>query len=136
MTSILLRSVARIILPLAFLVAAHLLMRGHNLPGGGFVAGLMAASALILQFVATDRSSAESGLPRRPETLIWLGLLVATGSAIASLLLGFPLLTHTTFAIDLPLLGHVEIATAMFFDIGVFLVVSGITLAILIAIED
>jgi len=135
-TSILLRSVARIILPLAFLVAAHLLMRGHNLPGGGFVAGLMAASALILQFVATERRTAGSGLPQRPETLIWLGLLLATGTALASLLLGFPLLTHTTFAIDLPVLGHSDIATAMFFDIGVFLVVSGITLAILIAIED
>jgi len=136
MTSPLLRSVARILLPLALLVAAHLLLRGHNLPGGGFVAGLMTAAALILQFVAADRGVAARGLPCRPETLIWLGLVFAGGTAVASLPLGYPLLTSAFWHLELPLLGHVEIATALLFDLGVYCVVTGVTLTILIAIEE
>jgi len=136
MISILLLSVARILLPLAFLVAAHLLFRGHNLPGGGFVAGLMTAAALILQFVAADRRVAMIGLPSRPENLIWLGLGVAATDSAASLLLGYPLLTHTTFSFTVPVLGYFKLSTAMFFDFGVFLVVTGVTLTILIAIEE
>jgi multicomponent K+:H+ antiporter subunit A len=136
MISPLLQSVARALLPLALLVAMDLLLRGHNLPGGGFVAGLMTAAALILQFVATDRRVAERGLPCRPETLIWLGLACAGGTAVAALLLGYPLLTSAFGHVEVPLLGHFEASTAFGFDLGVYFVVTGVTLAILIAIEE
>jgi multicomponent K+:H+ antiporter subunit A len=121
MISPLLQTVARALLPLALLVAVDLLLRGHNLPGGGFVAGLMTAVALILQFVAADRRVAERGLPCRPETLIWVGLACAGGTAVGALLLGYPLLTSAFGHVEVPLLGHFEASTAF---------------AILIAIEE
>jgi multicomponent K+:H+ antiporter subunit A len=136
MISPLLQSVARVLLPLALLLAAHLLFRGHNLPGGGFVAGLMTAAAIILQFVAAERRVAHRAIPYSPETLIWVGLLFAAGTGVGSLLLGYPLLTSTFGHVHVPLLGEFEGSTAFFFDLGVYFVVTGATLAILIAIEE
>jgi len=135
-TSPLLQTVARAILPIALLLSLHMLVRGHDLPGGGFVAGLMTASALILQFVAAPRRIAERALPCRPVTLLWLGLAVAVGSAVGPLVLGHPLLTHTFGGVGVPVLGYVKQSTAMIFDIGVYLLVTGITVAILAAIEE
>lgn len=136
MTSPLLQSVARIILPPALLYAAHLLFRGHNLPGGGFVAGLMVAAAFILQAVAVDRRSVRRVAPVRPERLIPLGLALAVLTGVAAQLLGAPFLTTAFGHVEIPFLGEFESSTAFFFDLGVFLVVAGVTLTILMTIEE
>ncbi|MCK6554125.1 hypothetical protein L6Q96_06010 [Candidatus Binatia bacterium] len=136
MPSPLLQTAARAILPIALLLSVHMLVRGHNLPGGGFVAGLMTASALVLQFVAAPRRLVERALPCTPTTVLWLGLAVGLASTLAPLLLGHQLLTHTFGGIAVPVLGYFKQSTAMLFDIGVYLVVTGATLTILIAIED
>lgn len=136
MTSPLLQTVARAILPVALLLSVHMLVRGHNLPGGGFVAGLMTASALILQFVAVPRHLVERALPCAPPALIWVGLGVAALSALGPLLIGHELLTQTFGGIALPIVGEVKQSTALLFDVGVYLLVTGTTLTILIAIED
>lgn len=136
MISILLNSVARIILPPALLIAAYLLLRGHNLPGGGFIAGLVTAAAFVLQFVATGREQAARVLPFRPDLLIALGLGLAALTGVGAQLFGYPFLTSAFGHLDLPVLGDFESSTAFLFDLGVYLVVTGVTLRILLAIED
>lgn len=136
MTSPLLQTVARAILPITLLLSVHMLVRGHNLPGGGFVAGLMSAAAIILQYVAASRRVVERFLPCAPPTLIWLGLAVAVASAAGPLALGHPLLTHTFGSVAVPLLGAFKPSTTLLFDVGVYLVVTGVTVTVLLAIED
>jgi len=132
----LLRSVAKLILPPAILYSVYLLTRGHNLPGGGFIAGLLTASAVVLQYVADGRRLTSSGAPTSPEILIGLGLLLAIGTGIGSMLLSYPFLTSAFAHVEIPVLGDFELATAMLFDIGVYLVVTGVTITILLAIEE
>lgn len=136
MKSVLLQTVARVILPPALLYAVYLLFRGHNLPGGGFVAGLMTAAAIILQYVASERRSVEDNTPMRPEGLIALGLAFAVLTGIGSMLFSYPFLTSTFAHVHVPVLGDVELTSALFFDLGVYFVVTGITLSILLAIEQ
>ena len=132
----LLQTVAKIVLPPAILFAVYLLSRGHNLPGGGFVAGLMTAAAVILQYVAGGRQSGNGTPPFDPLRLIPVGLVLAVGTGVAAMLLGYPFLTSTFAYVDVPVLGTFELASAMVFDIGVFFVVTGVTLSILLAIEE
>lgn len=132
----LLQTIAKIVLPPAILFAVYLMFRGHNLPGGGFVAGLMTAAAVMLQYVAGGRQKATDEAPFDPAKLIPIGLVFALGTGVASLLLGFPFLTSTFTYLDIPVLGHFELASATMFDIGVFFVVTGVTLSILLAIEE
>jgi multicomponent K+:H+ antiporter subunit A len=136
MISILLDSVARIILPPALLVAAYLLFRGHNLPGGGFIAGLLTAAAFVLQYVAAGRERVARVLPVRPDLLIGLGLALAALTGVGAQAGGYPFLTSTYGHLDVPVLGEFESSTAFLFDLGVYLVVTGITLRILLAIEE
>jgi multicomponent K+:H+ antiporter subunit A len=134
--SLLLQTISRVILPPALLYAVYLLFRGHNLPGGGFVAGLMTAAAIILQYVASERRSIEDNSPMRPEGLIALGLAFAVLTGIGSMLFSYPFLTSTFAHVHVPVLGDVELTSALFFDLGVYFVVTGITLSILLAIEQ
>jgi len=136
MISILLDSVARIILPPALLVAAYLLFRGHNLPGGGFIAGLLTAAAFVLQYVAAGRERVARVLPVRPDLLIGLGLALAALTGVGAQAGGYPFLTSAYGHLDVPVLGEFESSTAFLFDLGVYLVVTGITLRILLAIEE
>jgi multicomponent K+:H+ antiporter subunit A len=131
---LLLRQAARWMLPFALLVAAHLFLRGHNLPGGGFIAGLVLALALVLQAVA-------HGLPwldarTRVDFGAWIGwgLLVAAATGAASWAFGAPFLTSTYDYPWLPGVGGVPLASAAAFDLGVLLVVTGATMVLLLAI--
>jgi multicomponent K+:H+ antiporter subunit A len=123
---------ARILLPLALLVSAFLFLRGHNLPGGGFVAGLVTAVALILQYLANGVTWTQERLPGDLHPAIGAGLLIATLTGLGSLALGYPFLTSAHGHVRLPLVGDLELASAMAFDLGVYLAVVGATLLILI----
>jgi multicomponent K+:H+ antiporter subunit A len=123
----------RPLLPLALAVALYLFLRGHNLPGGGFVAGLVAAVALILQYLASGAHFAALRLPR-PEPFLALGLLLAAGTGLASLLFGRPFLTSAHGQVSLPWLGDLPLASALVFDLGVFFVVVATVLTILTAL--
>jgi multicomponent K+:H+ antiporter subunit A len=136
MISILLNSVARIILPPALLITAYLLFRGHNLPGGGFIAGLLTAAAFVLQYVAAGRAQVARVLPVRSDLLIALGLALAALTGIGAQAVGYPFLTSTYGHLDVPGLDEFESSTAFLFDLAVYLVVTGITLRILLAIEE
>ena len=123
---------ARLLLPLAFMVSIFIFLRGHNLPGGGFIAGLITATALIMQYLANGVAWTNARLPAHTHPLIAAGLTAAFLTGIASWLFGRPFLTSAFGHFELQLIGEIELASAMFFDLGVYLVVVGAALLILI----
>ena len=124
----------RLLLPFSALVAFYLFMRGHNQPGGGFVAGLVFSVGLVLQYIISGTSWVEAHLPLYPRRWIASGLLLALGTGLGAVALGYPFLTSHTAHLHLPLIGDLHVASAMFFDMGVFALVVGSTLLILTAI--
>ncbi|MFZ5484771.1 MAG: monovalent cation/H+ antiporter subunit A [Pseudomonadota bacterium] len=125
-------SLTRLLLPLALLVSVYILLRGHNLPGGGFIAGLVTAVALIMQYLANGVAWTHARLPIDLHPVISAGLGLAALTGLASLAFGHPFLTSTFGHLHWPLVGDFELASAMAFDLGVYLVVVGATLLILI----
>lgn len=123
---------ARLLLPLALLVSAFIFLRGHNLPGGGFIAGLLTAVALIVQYLANGIAWSQERLHWNAQQFIGAGLLAAALTGLASLLAGYPFLTSAFAHLHWPVVGDFELASAMVFDLGVYLVVVGATLLILI----
>lgn len=126
-----LSTLSRVLLPLALLVSVFIFLRGHNLPGGGFIAGLITAVALILQYVANGVSWTQSRLPLDYQRVAGAGVLIAGLTGLGSWLFGYPYLTTAFGHFHLPLVGEFELATAMLFDLGVYLTVVGATLTIL-----
>lgn len=126
MTSLILRTATRYLLPLLLLFSVFLLLRGHNEPGGGFVGGLVASAMYSLHVIAHGMGSSRPSLPWPPTTLIAIGLALAAGSGAAALLAGLPLLTTLWTARPEPLVG--ELGTALLFDTGVYLAVLGAVL--------
>ena len=124
----------RLLLPVAGLFAFHLFMRGHNEPGGGFVAGLALAIAFIVQYMFSGTRWVEARMELMPTRWIAVGLLVALATGAGALALGYPFLTTHTAHVTWPLVGEVHLPTAALFDLGVFAVVVGSTLLLLTAI--
>jgi multicomponent K+:H+ antiporter subunit A len=124
----------RLLFPVFLLVAVFLLLRGHDLPGGGFSAGMVVAIAIIVQYMIGGTDWTEDRLRLRPHLWIGTGLLVATGTGLAALLFDLPFLTTYFAYADLPLIGKVPTASALIFDIGVFALVVGATLLMLVAL--
>ncbi|MBL8251475.1 MAG: DUF4040 domain-containing protein, partial [Candidatus Competibacter sp.] len=129
---VIMAALGRLLLPLALLVSAFILLRGHNLPGGGFIAGLITAAALIAQYLANGVAWSQERLPWNPQRFIGLGLLAAALTGLASGVFGYPFLTSTFGHFRWPVVGDFELASAMAFDLGVYLVVVGTTLLVLI----
>jgi multicomponent K+:H+ antiporter subunit A len=132
--SLFLALTARLLLPMAVLVAIYLYLRGHNAPGGGFIAGLVLALGLILQYVAHGHAWMAARLRGDFRGLVAWGLLVAGATGVASAFFGAPFLTSTYAYLTPPLLGAISLASAALFDLGVFLTVVGATLVALVAI--
>jgi multicomponent K+:H+ antiporter subunit A len=124
----------RLLLPVSGLFAFHLFMRGHNEPGGGFVAGLVVAIAFITQYMVSGTRWVEERMHLLPTRWIAIGLLIALSTGLGSLALGHPFLTTHTAHVNWPLVGEVHLPTAAIFDLGVFAVVVGSTLLLLTAI--
>ncbi|HAV34926.1 MAG TPA: monovalent cation/H+ antiporter subunit A, partial [Massilia sp.] len=124
----------RFLLPFMGMIAVYFFMRGHNLPGGGFVAGLIFATALIVQYMVAGTDWVESHLRLRPHRWIGFGLLTACLTGLGAWLFGYPFLTSHTAHLNLPLLGEIHVPSAFVFDLGVFLVVVGTTMLILVAL--
>jgi multicomponent K+:H+ antiporter subunit A len=131
-----LTAISKPLLPIALLVSAFLFLRGHNEPGGGFIAALVTGVALILQYIAQGSRTAEARFRGSALFLIAAGLLVAVLTGLGSWLLGYPFLTSTYAYVTLPVIGKFEIASAMMFDLGVYLAVVGTVLLILTGLGD
>jgi len=117
--------VARLLLPFALVVSVFLFLRGHNAPGGGFIAALVTSVALIVQYVAFGVGWTHRRLPRDFHPLIAIGLLIAGLTGLGSWLFGAPFLTSWHGHVHIPLVGDVELATASLFDLGVYFAVIG-----------
>ncbi|WP_134725581.1 monovalent cation/H+ antiporter subunit A [Paracoccus luteus] len=120
--------------PVSVMLAAYLFLRGHDLPGGGFAAGVALAIGLLLQYLAANVRWIESRIVIRPTTWMGVGLLIAAGTGVGAFLFGYPFLTASARYVDVPLVGAVPAATALLFDLGVFATVVGATVLIQIAI--
>ncbi|NGP17193.1 monovalent cation/H+ antiporter subunit A [Devosia aurantiaca] len=120
--------------PVVITVAVYLFMRGHDLPGGGFVGGITMSIAFILQYMAGGTRWVEDRLRILPVIWIGSGLGIALLTGAGSWLFGFPFLTTYFQYADIPLIGRVPLATALLFDLGVFMLVVGSTVLILIAL--
>ncbi|MDP3826925.1 MAG: MnhB domain-containing protein, partial [Polaromonas sp.] len=129
---LMLRVAARMVLPLALVVTLYIFMRGHNQPGGGFIAGLITAVALVLQYMAMGQSRAEALLRAdggsRFVRWIGMGLGIAGLTGVGAFVFGQPFLTSAHGHPHVPLLGDLPLATAALFDLGVYITVVGATL--------
>ncbi len=126
--------IARLLLPVSLVVAVHFFMRGHNEPGGGFVAGLVVAIAMLTQYIFSGTHWVEGHTRLRPARWIAVGLLLGAATGLGAVVLGYAFLTTHTAHASLPLVGEVHLPSATFFDLGVFAVVVGSTLLILTAL--
>ncbi|HKJ98121.1 MAG TPA: monovalent cation/H+ antiporter subunit A [Desulfotignum sp.] len=124
--------ITRPLLPLALLFSAYIFLRGHSDPGGGFIAGLITATVLTLQYIASGIVWTRPRLNFDNHIIMALGLILALGTGLTSWALNYPFLTSTYEYVTLPLIGKFEIASAMAFDLGVFLVVVGSVMLMLV----
>lgn len=129
--SLVLEVATRIIFPLIMVLSAYLFFAGHNTPGGGFAGGLTAGLALVLRYLAGGRYELGETLPLDAGKVLGTGLALSAGTAVTSLLLGAPVLSSAVLHLDVPLLGDIKLVTALFFDLGVYLIVVGLVLDIL-----
>ncbi len=120
--------IVRLLLPLAAMVSVSLFLRGHNLPGGGFIAGLVLAIALVMQFVANGQRFVYERMNTNYQPWVGAGLMIAGATGIGSWFFGAPFLTSSYDYPLWPLIGAVPLASAALFDLGVFLAVVGATM--------
>lgn len=135
MTSVILRTATRLLMPLLVLFALFLLLRGHNAPGGGFVGGLVVSAAFVLHAAAYGVAASRRALLVDASRLLGAGLLVALGSALLAVLTGRPFMTALWGRIG-PREAGLAIGTPLVFDIGVFLAVVGVVLTIVFSLIE
>jgi multicomponent Na+:H+ antiporter subunit B len=126
----------RYLFPLLLLFAVFIFLRGHNEPGGGFIAGLVASAAYALYSIARNSVEARRALGVDTRFLIGVGLLVALLSGLPGVFSGQPFLTGLWGYLAIPGIFKIEIGTPVLFDLGVFLAVVGVTLTIIFALEE
>lgn len=136
MSSLILTTVTRLVFFIILLFSIYLLLRGHNSPGGGFIAGVMTALGILLQSIAADLRYVRQVFRVEPRLLVAVGLSTSFTTGLVPLALGYPFLTSTFGHFYVPILGEVEIATAMFFDFGVYFVVVGGTLLMMMTLAE
>ena len=135
MTSSILQTAVRLLMPLLLLFAVFLLLRGHNQPGGGFVGGLVVAASFVLYAIAFGVDAARRALLVQPSRLLGIGLLVALVSGLPGVIGGHPFMTAVWTSIDA---GStvLDLGTPLLFDIGVFLAVIGVVLTIVLTLAE
>lgn len=134
MKSTILQTATTYLLPLLLLFSIFVLLRGHDLPGGGFVGGLIASIAFVLHAFAYGLPSAQALFKYHPGFLLPFGLTIALLSALLPLFFGKPLMTAMWVGESIPIFAG--LATTLFFDIGVYVIVVGVTLTILFTISE
>lgn len=129
--SLVLEVATRLIFPLIMVLSVYFFFTGHNTPGGGFAGGLTAGLALVLRYLAGGRYELGETLPLDAGKILGGGLALSAGTAVGSILLGAPALSSAVLSVHLPLIGTVKVVTALFFDLGVYLIVVGLVLDVL-----
>ncbi|NLG54074.1 MAG: Na+/H+ antiporter subunit A [Rhodococcus sp.] len=129
--SLILEVTTRVLFPTIMALSIYFFFAGHNAPGGGFAGGLTAGLALVLRYLAGGRYELGETVPIDAGKILGLGLFFAAGTAVTSLLLGAPALSSAVFEMSLPIFGDIKLVTALFFDLGVYLIVVGLVLDVL-----
>ncbi|GAA3542680.1 Na+/H+ antiporter subunit B [Zobellella aerophila] len=134
-SSLILQTATRFLVPLLLLFSVFLLLRGHNEPGGGFIAGLVASSAFALHLFAFDAGSTRKLMGVESQLIMGMGLLLALASGMVGMLLhGQPFLSSQWWSLTLPGIGDLDLSTPLLFDIGVYLVVIGVVSTIVLSL--
>jgi multicomponent Na+:H+ antiporter subunit B len=131
MKSVILRAATRLLSGLVLMLSIYLLWKGHHAPGGGFIAALVAASGFALVVLSEGTAAVRKGIYLPPQYLIGAGILLAVGAGAAGVVTGKPFLTGLWGPADKALAG-----TPLLFDVGVFLVVLGAVLTVVLALEE
>ncbi|WLD95260.1 Na(+)/H(+) antiporter subunit B [Alkalihalobacillus sp. AL-G] len=133
---IILKTTSAIIVFVILAFSVNLFLAGHNAPGGGFIGGLMASGGFLLLYIAFGLKTMSKILKVNFRYFIAAGLMIAFLTGAGSFLFGQPFLSHTYGYFNLPILGKTELATAMLFDLGVYITVIGVTMTILLEIAQ
>jgi multicomponent Na+:H+ antiporter subunit B len=134
MSSLILSTATRYLLPLLLVFSVFLLLRGHNEPGGGFVGGLAAASAFALFAIAFGVQPTRRMVGLHPRTFLGIGLLVAGGVGLIPVLVGLPYMTGLWSSFEVSAIG--KLGTPLLFDVGVYLIVVGMVLMIVFELAE
>lgn len=134
-SSLILLAATRILMPLLLLYSLFLLWRGHNAPGGGFVGGLVAASAFVLYSLTSGVPASRRALRLDPSTLLSVGLGVALLSGVGGVVLGRPFLSAVWGTVEIGAV-RLPLGTPLLFDVGVFLAVMGVVLTIVFTLAE
>ncbi|HVL91099.1 MAG TPA: MnhB domain-containing protein [Actinomycetota bacterium] len=130
MSTVILRTTARLVTPGIVGASLYLLLRGHNAPGGGFIGALVAGAAIVLRYLVGGPVAVRRMLPVSAESLLGVGLLIALMTGIGSLIAGSEFLTSTIWSARIPGIGKVKVASSLAFDIGVYLIVLGVIVGV------
>lgn len=133
---VILKSVVRGVVFIVFTLGMYLFFAGHNAPGGGFIGGLVLGSGIVLLYLTYDIETVHKGMPFDFKKVAAIGVLLATGSAIASIFFDVPFLTQADGYFNLPLLGEKHLSTVTIFEAGVALTVVGTLVTIILNISE
>lgn len=133
---VMLQTVTKVVTFIILMFAVHIFFAGHYTPGGGFVGGLLTASAIVLLMLAFGIKTVKKIVPINYVVMTSVGLLVAIATASASILFDVPFFTHAYDYFELPLFGETSLHSALLFDVGVYLVVVGVTMTIIQTIGE
>ncbi|MGO1061059.1 Na(+)/H(+) antiporter subunit B [Planococcus sp. FY231025] len=133
---VMLQSATKVVTFIILMFAVHIFFAGHYTPGGGFVGGLLTASAIVLLMLAFDLQTVKKILPVNYVFMTAAGLLIALATASASIFFDVPFFTHAYDYFNLPLFGKTSLHSAALFDLGVYLVVVGVTMTIIQTIGE
>ncbi|GAC70056.1 hydrogen gas-evolving membrane-bound hydrogenase subunit E, partial [Gordonia soli] len=129
--SMVLEATTRLIFPTMVVLSVYFFYAGHNAPGGGFAGGLTMGLALVLRYLAGGRYELGEALPIEPGRILGAGLAISALTAVGAMVAGAPALSSAVVEIDVPVLGDIKLVTALFFDLGIYLIVVGLVLDVL-----
>ncbi|MGM9950071.1 MAG: Na(+)/H(+) antiporter subunit B [Lysinibacillus sp.] len=133
---VILHTVVKGVVFIVLTLGVYLFFAGHNEPGGGFIGGLVLGSGIVLLYITFDIETVHRGMPFDFKKVAALGVLLATGTAIASIFLDVPFLTQTDAYVEFPLLGETHLSTVTIFEAGVALTVIGTLVTIILSISE
>lgn len=135
-TDVFLQTSTKILVFIIMTFSIFILFAGHHNPGGGFIGGLITSSALVLLYITFDLQTVRDIIPVDFNQLAAGGVIVSVLTGTASFLFHVPFLTQTFTYVNLPLLGKTELASAVIFDLGVYMTVIGTTMTIITSISE
>lgn len=133
---VILQTATKVLTFIILTFSIYVLFAGHHNPGGGFIGGLITASALVLLYITFDAKTVRTMIPVDYKVMGAVGVLLAISTGAGALLFDAPFLTQSFSSIPLPLLGETELATAVLFDLGVYFAVIGTTMTIIMSISE